>query len=110
MKMMKPKSIKLFFVIILLVVLSGFTIAFVRIVPSFRISLHENKMKINSLAISNEIYYRQTLNNCAPYSVMGVINVLTKEIKDPEILAEETRWRIIKNLTFPQGLIDLLHK
>jgi hypothetical protein len=62
------------------------------------------------LEISNEIYYRQTLNNCAPYSTMAVINILTGEIKDPEVLSEETKWRIMKNLTFPQGLIDLLHK
>jgi uncharacterized protein YvpB len=41
---------------------------------------------------------------------MGVINILKNEIKDPEILAKETKWRIIKNLTFPQGLINLLHK
>jgi uncharacterized protein YvpB len=41
---------------------------------------------------------------------MGVINILKNEIKDPEILVKETKWRIIKNLTFPQGLINLLQK
>ncbi len=79
-------------------------------IPSFGIQIQENQNTFNSLTISDEIYYRQTLNNCAPYSVMAVINVLTKEMKDPELLAKETAWRIMKNLTFPQGLIDLLHK
>ena len=41
---------------------------------------------------------------------MGVINVVTGESKDPELLAKETKWRIMNNLTFPQGIIDLLHK
>jgi hypothetical protein len=41
---------------------------------------------------------------------MGVVNILKGEKKDPEQLAKETKWRIIKNLKFPQGLIDLLNK
>jgi hypothetical protein len=96
--------------LIFLSIIFIFITVFLRIIPSIGIKINENNNTINYLKISNEIYYRQTLNNCAPYSVMGVINVLTGEIKDPEILAEETKWRIIKNLTFPQGLIDLLHK
>jgi len=87
-----------------------FFVFFSRMIPSFGIDIKTNNNVKNYLEISNEIYYRQTLNNCAPYSVMGVINVLTGEIKDPEILAQETKWRIMKNLTFPQGIIDLLHK
>jgi hypothetical protein len=74
------------------------------------ISIKENNNLMNYLKISNEIYYRQTFNNCAPYSVMAIINILNGDIKDPEILAKETKWRIMKNLTFPQGLVDLLHK
>jgi hypothetical protein len=74
------------------------------------IEITENNSQLHYLNMSAEIYYRQTLNNCAPYAVMGVLNILTEEIKDPEILAQETGWRIIKNLTFPQGLIGLLHK
>jgi hypothetical protein len=87
-----------------------FCIIFFRSIPSFGIKFNENNNSMNYLKISNEIYYRQTLNNCAPYAVMGVKNILTDEIKDPEVLAKETKWRIIKNLTFPQGVIDLLHK
>jgi hypothetical protein len=74
------------------------------------VKISENNIQIKYLNISNEIFYRQTVNNCAPYAVMGVINILTEDKKDPELLAKETRWRIIKNLTFPQGVIDLLHK
>jgi len=93
-----------------LLLLIIFFVFFARMIPSFGIDVKTNNNVKNYLEISSEIYYRQTLNNCAPYSVMGVINVLTGEIKDPEILAQETKWRIMKNLTFPQGIIDLLRK
>jgi hypothetical protein len=96
--------------LIFLSIMFIFVVLFLRVIPSMGIKINENKNTMNYLKISNEIYYRQTLNNCAPYSVMGVINVLTGETKDPEILAKETKWRIMKNLTFPQGLLDLLHK
>ena len=91
-------------------VLAIFFIFFSRMMPSFGINITADNNVINYLEISNEIYYRQTINNCGPYSVMGVINVLTGDKKDPEILVKETKWRIMKNLTFPQGLIDLLRK
>jgi hypothetical protein len=87
-----------------------FLILFLRTFPSFGIKFYENNRSINYLIISDEIYFRQTFNNCGPYSAMGVINIVKNEIHDPEILAKETRWRIIKSLTFPQGVIDLLHK
>jgi len=103
---------KLWIKIIIVIFLVGliFSIIFLRTIPSFGIKFNENNNLMNYLNISDEIYLRQTLNNCAPYAVMGVINILKKEIKDPEILVKETKWRIIKNLTFPQGLINLLHK
>ena len=103
---------KLWIKILIAIFLVGliFSIIFFRTIPSFGIKFNENNNLMNYLNISDEIYLRQTLNNCAPYAVMGVINILKKEIKDPEILAKETKWRIIKNLTFPQGLINLLHK
>jgi hypothetical protein len=94
----------------ILIMICIFTISFLRIIPSFGLKINRNNKPLNHLTISNEIYYRQTLNNCAPYAVMGVINILNGNIHDPEILAKETNWRIIKNLTFPQGIIDLLHK
>jgi predicted double-glycine peptidase len=79
--------------------------------PSVGIKINGNNIKsINYLKISDDIFYRQTLNNCAPYAVMGVINILKGKKEDPEQLAKETKWRIIKNLTFPQGIIDLLNK
>jgi len=103
---------KLWVKILIVILLVGliFSIIFLRTIPSFGIKFYDNNKLMYYLEISNEIYYRQTLNNCAPYAVMGVINILTKEIKDPEVLAKETKWRMIKNLTFPQGLINLLHK
>lgn len=41
---------------------------------------------------------------------MAAVNIITKRELDPEVLAKETAWRIKNNLTFPQGLIDLLHR
>jgi len=83
---------------------------FGRTFPSLGITLKTNSITINSLKIDRNIFYRQTLNNCGPYSVMAVINILKQETIDPEILAQEIKWRIYKNLTFPLGIGDLLKK
>jgi len=107
-KVFSKDRVKIFFIILLIMFIIG--IIFLRSIPSFGVKFKENDKLMNYLNISNEIYFRQTLNNCAPYAVMGIINILTGEVKDPEILAKETKWRIIKNLTFPQGVLDLLHK
>jgi hypothetical protein len=106
-KLFSPKSV----VIIFTIILSVFITLFLRIVPSVGVKISRNNINpINYLTISKDVFYRQTLNNCAPYAVMGVINVLKDEKKDPEQLARETKWRMMRNLTFPQGVIDLLHK
>ena len=80
-----------------------------RVFPSIGLNTKENHRQKNILAMS-DIYYRQTFNNCAPYSAMAAINVITKKEIDPELLARETGWRIKNNLTMPQGLIQVLHK
>jgi aspartate carbamoyltransferase regulatory subunit len=87
-----------------------FLFSFGRALPSINISISETENKNNSLKISEEVYYRQTLNNCAAYSVMAVINILKGVKVDPEELAKEINWRVYKNLTYPQGVIDLLKK
>jgi hypothetical protein len=81
-----------------------------RALPTFNANIVNNDNNYYSLRISKDIYYRQTLNNCAPYSVMAVINILQNKIVDPEKLASETTWRLTKNLTYPQGVLDLLAK
>ena len=105
-----PKYYKKYILLSILLLTIIIFVYFSRIIPSFGVNIVQNNKNINYLNISNEIYYRQTFNNCAPYSVMAVINVLKNEKIDPEILAKETKWRIMNNLTFPQGVIDLLHK
>ena len=87
-----------------------FVALFGRCIPSISVNAAENRNGKNILYISEDIYYRQTFNNCAPYSAMAAVNVITKRELDPEVLAKETAWRIKNNLTFPQGLIDLLHR
>lgn len=62
------------------------------------------------LHMDKALFYRQTLNNCGPYAVMAVLNVLKNQTYNPETLAAEMTWRMHKKLTFPQGLINLLHK
>ncbi|MDR0290520.1 MAG: hypothetical protein LBI06_06260 [Treponema sp.] len=66
-----PQALSLLFFAIL--------ILFLRAIPSFGIKIHENNKPLHYLAISDKIYYRQTFNNCAPYTAMGVINVLRNE-------------------------------
>ena len=41
---------------------------------------------------------------------MAVLNILRDEEKDPEILSKQMKWRIYKNLTFPQGVVNQLHE
>jgi len=108
MKISSKLLIKIFLAILFAVFVFGFF--FLRPLPSFGIKINKNNNPINYLKMSKEIYFRQTFNNCAPYSVMTVINILTGEIKDPEVLAKETKWRIMNNLTLPQGVINLLRK
>jgi len=101
------------FIIIPIAVFLSLVIVFVlfsRMVPSFGIKIENSEKEINYLSMSDDLFYRQTFNNCAPYSVMAVINIINGKEMDPEVLAKETKWRIKNNLTFPQGLIDLLHK
>ena len=62
-----------------------------------------------NLPLDADLLYRQTLNNCGPYSVMAVINILKNEKISPELLASEISWRIYKNLTFPRGVVKLLN-
>jgi hypothetical protein len=87
-----------------------FLLSLFRVFPSVGIEIKEINNKINYLNISKEIFYRQTFNDCAPYSAMAVINIIKGDIKDPSIIAKEMRWRSVRRLTLPQGLIDIMHK
>lgn len=80
-----------------------------RAIPSFRANVSENKGIYKAIPLNRSQFLRQTYNNCAPYSAMAVISILRKNIIDPEKLASEINWRMEKNLTFPQGLVNLLH-
>ncbi|PIE97302.1 MAG: hypothetical protein CR988_08345 [Treponema sp.] len=60
------------------------------------------------LKMSKNLFYRQTYNNCAPYSVMAVINILKGESPNPEVLAKQTPYRTKSNLTYPIGVVKQL--
>ena len=104
---MKKKIIIIIAAVI--VVLCGALCLFGRALPSSA-KITEVRNSICSLDMDEKLFYRQTLNNCGPYSVMAVLNILKKESLDPEQLALEMNWRIYKNLTLPQGVVALLHK
>lgn len=104
------KSKKIFLTIALILLgLFIFLLIFGRAIPSGA-KIKTSKLIQNYLQMNEDLFYRQTLNNCGPYSVMAVTNILRGENHDPEKLAKEMGWRIYKNLTFPQGVVDLLHK
>lgn len=63
-----------------------------------------------SLPFDPSLQLAQTFNNCGPYSVMAVLNSLTGKKYFGEDLATEMRWRVQKNLTLPQGVLDLLNR
>lgn len=105
---MKKRKIILLLASIILLGIFIFLIIFGRALPS-RIFSSSNK-GTNYLLMNTDMFYRQTINNCGPYSVMAVTNILKNEINDPEKLSKEMTWRIYKNLTFPQGVVNLLHK
>ena len=106
----KPRHIRNILLTLAVVALAVglFLICFGRAIPSCMKIDTVSDSKAVTLNMDSALYYRQTLNNCGPYSVMAVVNILTEQKLDPEILAKEMRWRIIKNLTFPQGVVDLL--
>ena len=95
--------------IVLLLVAAGtlFLLCFGRVIPS-PVRIEEAGSTTEFLAMDGDLFYRQTLNNCGAYSVMAVLAVLRQEEQDPELLAQEMRWRIYKNLTFPYGVQALL--
>lgn len=83
---------------------------FGRVFPSILINTKTKTTVAHTLKMNSNIYFRQTYNNCGPYSVMAVLNITKGQIINPELLAQEIKWRIHKNLTFPQVVVNLLHK
>ncbi len=107
---MKKRKMVLKTILIFFAAFVIFLLCFGRAIPSY-ISKGNNVYPDSYyLQMNKEIFYRQTLNNCGPYSVMAVMNILHDEEKDPELLARQIKWRIYKNLTFPQGVVNQLHE
>ena len=78
---------KLFrFLIIFLIIFSIFLLVFGRAIPS-SIKIHNKNLNESfALRMGKNLFYRQTINNCGPYSVMAVINILTEDEKNPDNL------------------------
>ena len=95
--------------LLFLVLLGIFALFFLRAFPSM-VRLDSPEAAECMLKMSENLFYRQSYNNCGPYSVMAVVNILTGDELDGEILAKQMKWRIRKNLTFPQGVVSLLRK
>ncbi len=107
---MKKRKIIFNVISILLVASALFLLCFGRAIPSYLKKRNNSLPNSYYLKMNKNLFYRQTLNNCGPYSVMAVINILSNEEKDPEILSKQMKWRTYKNLTFPQGVINQLHE
>ncbi|MCR5606518.1 MAG: C39 family peptidase [Treponema sp.] len=107
--MQKIKKL-LIYILLILFVFSLLLLCFGRGIPSFIPKPDKIFGDKYYLKMDRNLFYRQTMNNCGPYSVMAVINILQQENKEPEILAKEMKWRIYKNLTFPQGVVNQLHE
>lgn len=63
-----------------------------------------------SLKFASACALSQSYNNCAAYSAMAAIQITRQKMFNPEDLAQEFTWRTAKGLTYPFGLLDLLHK
>ena len=107
---MKKRKIILNAILIFLVAFAIFLLCFGRAIPSFVPKGNYMAYDTYYLKMDKNLFYRQTLNNCGPYSVMAVVNILRNEEKDPELLSQQMKWRIYKNLTFPQGVVNQLHE
>ena len=108
---MMKKRTKIFTrVLIILFILGISALAFLRAFPSL-VNPHAPDAQAYSIHMDEKLFYRQTFNNCGPYSVMAVTSILRNDeaAPDPEVLAKQMKWRIRKNMTFPQGVISLLH-
>lgn len=52
--------------------------------------------------------YRQTINDCGPYSAAAVLRIKTNREIDSAEIVEEMSWRLPNNYTIPWGLEELL--
>lgn len=103
----KMKKLILSLAIVFLFIIA-FLLWFGRAIPSCVKLSDADLNETFALQMNKNLFYRQTVNNCGPYSVMAVINILHTEERDPELLSEKMGWRMYKNLTFPQGVVNLL--
>ncbi len=106
--MRKRGKVLIFLLILFFLIISFGSLG--RLFPSLFLSLNKDVPFSKQLQMSEDLFYRQTYNNCAPYSVMAVIHILKKEFPNPEQLAEEMPFRIYKNLTYPFGITRQLSK
>ena len=105
---MQKKTIAASSLLAVFLFFTGALFVFGRAFPSVIHGKAEKTAEHYALPFDNSLCYRQTLNNCGPYSVTAVLNVVKGEKLSPELLAKEMPWRIRKNLTFPRGLVKLL--
>ena len=104
---MKKRNIVLLLILGLLLSICIFFSFFGRIYPS-NVTLKQDTKTENALHMNPSLFLSQTYNNCGPYSAMAAINIVNGEVTEAEQLAKETKYRIIDNLTLPQGVVKLL--
>lgn len=94
--------------IIFVVVFSGIVFLFFNNPPPV---IDKSQIKTISLIdYPSESNYRQTGNDCGPFSTAAVVRALKKDEVDSQTFAEEIGWRLPNNYTLPWGLEEQLKK
>lgn len=104
---MKKRYIVLISILSFIFLIALFFSFFGHVYPS-KVEIKECNNTTNALHVDPSLFIPQTYNNCGPYAATAAINILYGKLNDPETLAKETKYRIIKNLTLPQGVVKLL--
>jgi len=67
--------------------------------------IDENQIKTISLIdYPAKFNFRQTINDCGPFSTAAVVRALKKEEVDSQIFAEKIEWRLPNKYTLPWGI------
>lgn len=71
--------------------------------------IDKNKLAtFSTIAYPSKYNYRQTINDCGPFSVAAVIRALTTKEIDTSDIVQDISWRLPNGYTIPWGVEDQL--
>lgn len=98
---MKVKSKNLICIGILIVLVSGWYFWIRNKTPN----IDNSKISASSIIeYSREFNYRQTVNDCGPFTVAAVVRTLSKKEISSAEFAKNTKWRLPNKYTLPWGM------